>query len=83
MSEKVQNPILIFDPASEVKKAIAVLEKQQKMINYAMVAVVGVVALGFIAVVSSSFAIFIDHQNYAAERYASYMETLSENGSVR
>lgn len=74
------NPIVtVYRPEEEVKKAIASLKKQQKIINWAMVAVVVVVSLGFIAVVIGVFAIFIDHQDYAAQRYKEYIELLEQH----
>lgn len=68
----------VFDPNKEVKESIAKLQKQQKIINGAMVAVIAVVAIGFIAVVMGVFAIFIDHQDYARERYNEYIKLLEE-----
>ena len=71
--------VTVYRPEEEVKKAIASLKKQQKIINWAMVAVVAVVSLGFIAVVIGVFAIFIDHQDYAAQRYKEYIELLEQH----
>ena len=80
MEDENQQPIIqVYDPAKEVKEAIAGIQKQQKIINWAMVAVVAVVALGFIAVVVAVLAIFIDHQDYAAQRYDTYIELLEEH----
>ncbi len=79
MGDEKQQPIIkVYDPEKEVKEAIATLQKQQKVINWAMVAVVLVVAVGFIAVVIAVFAIFIDHQDYAAQRYNDYIELLEQ-----
>lgn len=80
MADEKQQPIIkVYDPEKEVKEAIATLQKQQKVINWAMVAVVLVVAVGFIAVVIAAFAIFIDHQNYAAQRYSEYLELIESH----
>lgn len=80
MADEKQQPIItVYDPAKEVKEALATLQKQQKMINWAMVAVVLVVAVGFIAVVIAAFAIFIDDQNYAAQRYNEYIELIESH----
>lgn len=77
-NEKQQLIIGVFDPGKEVKESIANLQKQQKTINGAMVAVIVVVAIGFIAVVMGVFAIFIDHQDYSRERYNEYIKILEE-----
>lgn len=80
MADEKQQPIItVYDPEKDVKLAINTLQKQQKIINWAMVAVVGVVSLGFIAVVTAVFAIFIDHQDYAEQRYDKYIELLEKN----
>ncbi|MBT5016796.1 hypothetical protein HN748_01320 [Candidatus Peregrinibacteria bacterium] len=79
MADEKQQPIItVYDPEKEVKEAIKTLQKQQGIIHWAMVAVVLVVAVGFITVVIAAFAIFIDHQDYAAQRYNEYIELLEK-----
>lgn len=77
--EKQQLIIKVYDPQKDVKEAIASLQKQQKTIHWAMVAVIAVVTLGFVAIIVSVFDIFIDHQKYAAQRYNRYIELLEKN----
>lgn len=80
MADEKQQPIIkVYDPEKEVKEAIANLQRQQKIINRAIEAVVIVVAVGFIAMVIAVFAIFIDHQDYAVQKYNDYIELLKEH----
>lgn len=65
MSREQQPTLKVYKPEKEVEETIAHLQKQQKIINSAMVAVVVVVTIGFIAVITAVFAIFIDHLHYA------------------
>lgn len=75
---KRQPIIKVYNPGKDVEDAIVTLQKQQKIINSAMVAVVTVVSLGFIAVVTGVFAIFIDHQDYAAQQFSQFVEQLEK-----
>ncbi len=92
VEEKKKTFIKIYDSATEVEKAkidvkkaknevedaIHDLKKQQKFINYGMIAVIIVVALGFVTTVIATFTIFIDHQNYAAQLYDDYIQLLTK-----
>ncbi len=84
--EKQQSIIQVYDPEARTEKAIAKVQEaidslraQQKIINSAMVGVVIVVALGFIAIVVAVFAIFINHQDYATQKYNEYIKLVDQH----
>lgn len=77
-NEKQQLIFQVYDPEGQVKEALTALQKQQKLINKAMVGVVVVVALGFSAIVIAAFTVFIDHQDYAAEKYSEYIKLIEQ-----
>jgi hypothetical protein len=74
--------IEISDPSDEAADAIKARLDFHQNIIYAVLVVVGV---GFIAVIIAVFVIFIDHENYATEKYEKYInlvETESEKLKV-
>lgn len=64
------------DPTLEIKESISHLQKQQKILNSAMVAIIAVVALGFISVITATFVIFIDYHGDAEDKYDKYIESI-------
>jgi prefoldin subunit 5 len=74
-----EQPIIkVYDPEKEVKEAISTLQRQQKIINRAIEAVVVVVAVGFITIIIAAFDIFKDHEDYAEQKYNEYIELLEK-----
>lgn len=61
--------ITIDDPVEKVREEI---NKRLDFHQNIIYAVLVVVAVGFIAIIIAVFAIFIDHQDYAAKKYEEY-----------
>lgn len=79
MTDENQQPILeVYDPIKPVQEAIDSLQRQQKVINSAMVGVVIVITLGFVAIIVSVFSIYINHQDYTAQKYSEYIKLIEE-----
>lgn len=85
--------IHIYDPEKPTNEAIKKLEKatnealdglksQQRLMRYAMIAVVGVVTVGFITSIIGVFVIFIDSQRNSAQKYTEYIEVIKSQEST-
>ena len=83
MTDENKKPILeVYDPSEEVEKAIANLKKHQKIIYGIMTAVGIVVMVGFITIIIAAFAIFTDHQDYAAQKYQQYIDLIEKQPQI-
>lgn len=75
MAKKDKTIIDILDPVEELEKAVnARLDTHQNVIYAGF----GVVVIGFITIIIAVFAIFIDHENYAAQKQEQYINLLQE-----
>ena len=76
MTKTEEKPIIeISDPSDEARDAVNKRLDFHQNIIYAVLVVVGV---GFVAVIIAVFAIFIDHENYTAEKYQEYIDLVEK-----
>lgn len=93
MDKNKNSFIRIYDPEKPTNDAIKKLEKatntaldklegQQKIIRYAMIAVIAVVTVGFVTSLISVFTIFIDSERNSTQKYTEYIELLKSQDSI-